>query len=544
MIETLEHANAVIAEQAETIGQLRGQLEEAMAQIRELVAAQQSARRTIEAQQHQLEQLIRRVYGAKSEKFNPNQMLFDELLLDADRGTEQPASAENQTGAAAVDAAEDHDEEEPPRRKPKRKSPGRLPIPAHLERVVVEVDVPEEDRICLETGEPMIVVGYEESEKLEYSPGRLFVNLYRRPKYASPDRIRGNTTGIVIAPMPDNNPIQKCKADVGLIAHAIVSKFADHLPFYRQDTIFEREDVHIARSTLDGWALQTADAIGLLGEALKQAVLEGDVIFTDDSPVALLEPGRGKTRTARIWVYVKGGTDPPLVAYDFTIDRRKCRPIDYLAGYKGYAHADAYGGYDELFRTEGIIEVGCWTHTRRKFDEALNSRPAEASEILARIRRLYAIEKPLREMSFDQRHAARQTEMPALLDRIFERIGELRAATVPSEPLRTAVTYALNQRDALCRFLEDGRLELDNNTAENAIRPLAIGRKNWLFAGSERGGRAAALYLGLIQSCKNCGVNPWSYFNDVLRRIMTHPASRMRELLPDQWQPLPRTAAS
>jgi transposase len=535
MIETLEHANAVIAEQAETIGELRARLEEATEQIRELAAAQQSARRTVEAQQHQLEQLLRRVYGAKSEKFNPNQMLFDQLLLEAE-GTGESLPAEDP-------AAGSGHEEPPQRRGCKRKPHGRLPIPEHLERVIVEIDVPEDDRVCPETGEPMVVIGHEESEKLEYRPGRLFVNVYRRPKYASPDRIRGNKAGVVTAPMPDIHPVEKCKADVGLIAHAIVSKFADHLPFYRQDDIFEREGVRIARSTLDGWALRTADAIGLLGEALKHAVLDSSVIFTDDSPVALLEPGRGKTRTARMWVYVKGGTDPPLVAFDFTIDRRKCRPIDYLSGYKGYVHADAYSGYDELFRSEGVIEVGCWAHARRKYDEALNSRPAEASDMLGRIRQLYAFEKSFRGMSPDQRHAARQTPLPPLVERIFERAAELREATVPSEPLRSAVNYTINQRDALRRFLDDGRLEPDNNTAENAIRPLALGRKNWLFAGSERGGQAAALYLGLIQSCKNCGVNPWAYFNDVLRRIMTHPASRLRELLPDQWQPLPRPAA-
>jgi hypothetical protein len=237
---------------------------------------------------------------------------------------------------------------------------------------------------------------------------------------------------------------------------------------------------------------------------------------------------------------VRGDTGPPLAVFDFSRDRSKKRPLEFLGDYRGYVHADAYSGYDELFRREGIIEVGCWVHARRKFDEAVSSRQLEATEIMARIAQLYRVEALVSEMIPEDRCRVRQERSRPIIDGMFARLEELKAVTLPSEPLRKAIDYALNQRQALYRFLDDGRLKPDNNTAENAIRPLALGRKNWLFAASERGARATALFLGLLHSCKACGVNPWEYFDDVLRRIMSHPVNRLRELLPDRWQPLPK----
>jgi transposase len=269
-------------------------------------------------------------------------------------------------------------------------------------------------------------------------------------------------------------------------------------------------------------------------------VLASDVLFTDDSIIPLQVKGNGKVKKARLWVYVRGGPGPPLTVYDFSRDRSKKRPLDFLDGYKGYVHADAYSGYDELFRLKGIIEVGCWVHARRKFDEAASSRPGEATEIMASIAQIYRVETECRDMGPEDRCLVRKERSKPILEGIFERLEELKAEMLPSEPLATAITYALNQREALCRYLDDGRLKPDNNISENAIRPLALGRKNWFFAGSERGARATALFLSLIQSCKACELNPWEYFNDMLRRVMSHPVNRLRELLPDQWRPLPK----
>jgi transposase len=502
-------------------------IEQQNLQIQELTKKLQAAERTLKILQDQVEQLLRRIYGRRSEKLHPDQLLFDPLVFEA--LDQPPAQAEPPLELP-----------EPERKravKTERKHPGRIPIPEHLERVEIVLDIPEEKKTCPDTGKPLKQIGWEVSEKLEFRPGKLIVNVYKRPKYGSPEST--SPLGVITAPMPDH-PIEKCKADIGLLAHIIVSKFADHLPLYRQDGIFEREGVEIPRATQTSWVLQVYDAIQPLGEALKRAVLESDVIFTDDSVIPLQVKGNGKVKKARLWAHVRGDPKPPLSVYDFSRDRSKKRPLAFLEGFKGYIHADAYSGYDELFQKEGIIEVGCWVHARRKFDEATSSRPREATEILARIAKLYQVEAACAEMSDAERCAVREQRSRPIIDGIFERIEELKGLTIPSEPLRKAVDYALNQRQALYRYLEDGRLRPDNNIAENAIRPLALGRKNWLFAGSERGARATALFLGLIHSCKACGVNPWEYFDDMLRRIMGHPVTRLRELLPDQWRPLPK----
>jgi len=516
MIASLEKANDLI--------------EQKQLQIEELTKKLHSTQLSLKMLQHQVDQLLRRVYGRRSEKLDPNQLMFDGLIMEAlDQPIPQPPPE--------LPVKENTERKKP--RTSKRRHPGRIPIPEHLERVDIVLDIPEEEKVCPETGKPLKKIGEEVSEKLEYRPGKLIVNVYRRPKYASPDSMASGEVGVITAPMPDY-PIEKCKADIGLLSQVIVSKFADHLPLYRQDGIFEREGVTIPRATQTSWIMQTYEAIRPLEDSLKRAILERDVIFTDDSIIPLQVKGNGKVKKARLWVYVRGGPGPPLTVFDFSLDRSKKRPLGFLDGYKGYVHADAYSGYDELFRKEGIIEVGCWVHTRRKFDEAASSRPQEATEVLARIAQLYKIEAECKEVTPEKRCNVRDQRSRPILDGIFKRLEELNLAVLPSEPLSKAINYALNQRQALYRYLEDGRLKPDNNTAENAIRPLALGRKNWLFAGSERGARATALFLGIIQSCKACEVNPWEYFDDMLRRIMSHPVNDLSELLPDHWKPLPR----
>jgi len=526
MTVTLPQALDLIAQKDSLILELTAQKD---AQIGELTRKLESTQRQLTTLQHQMEQMLRRLYGRKSEQLNPHQMMFDSLILESLQQNAQqiPPEAEVQIEPETVKtrkASEHH---------------GRVPIPEHLERVEILLDIPEEQKICAETGEPLKVISVEVSEKLEYRPGRLIVNVYKRPQYALPESA-DSFGGVIAAPMPDH-PIAKCKADVGLISHLIVSKFADHLPLYRQDDIFEREGVTIPRATQSSWLMQTYESIQALEEVFRRAVLEGDVAFTDDSPVPLQVKGNGKLKKARMWVYVRGGPGPPLTVYDFSIDRSKKRPLDFFKDYQGYVHADAYSGYDELFKKEGIIEVGCWAHARRRFDEAATSRPKEATDVLAGIARLYhEVDTPCADMKPDQRRLFRQEHAAPLLAGIFAKLEALRPQTTPSEPLRKAIDYALNQREALCRYLEDGWLRPDNNLAENAMRPVALGRKNWLFVGSERGGRAAALFMSLVRSCKDCGINPWEYFDDMLRRIMSHPVARLRELLPDKWKPLPK----
>ena len=513
-----------------SLAEANAALEKKELQIQELTKKLQSTELSLKMLQHQVEQLLRRVYGRRSEKLDPNQLMFDDLILES---LDQPLPQ------APPEVVAEQKVESKKLRSVKRRHPGRIPIPEHLERVEIVLDIPQEQKVCPETGKPLKKIGEEVSEKLEYRPGKLIVNVYKRPKYASPDSLAAGHVGVITAPMPDH-PIEKCKADVGLISHIIVSKFADHLPLYRQDGIFDREGVTIPRGTQSSWVVQTYEAIRPLEDELKAAVLERDILFTDDSIIPLQVKGNGRVKKARLWVYVRGGPGPPLCVYDFSRDRSKKRPLDFLGEYQGYIHADAYGGYDELFRKEGVIEVGCWVHARRKFDEAVCSRPQEATEVMACIAQLYKLEAKCADMEPEDRARQREQHARPIIDNIFSRLEELKPATLPSEPLSNAINYALNQREALCRYLDNGQLKPDNNTAENAIRPLALGRKNWMFAGSERGARATALFLGLIQSCKACGVNPWEYLNDMLRRIMSHPVNHLRELLPDQWQPKPK----
>jgi transposase len=444
MLTSLSEANDLIERQA--------------LQNKELAQKLHAAEINISRLQHQIEQLLRRIYGQRSEKMHPDQLMFESLMLES---IGQPAPEPL--------APLPTETQKPAPVRTRRNHPGRIPIPDHLERIEIVLDLPEEQKID-PSGEPLKQIGWEISEKLEYRPGKLMVNVYKRPKYEAAD-LEG--PGVVLASMPDH-PIERCKADVGLIAYILVSKFADHLPLYRQNGIFEREGVDIPRATQTSWVLQTYEALSPLEIALKQAVLEGEILHTDDSIIPLQVKGRGKVQKARLWAYVRGGTDPPLTVYDFSHDRSKNRPLDFLGDYQGYVHADAYSGYDELFRRQGVIEVGCWVHTRRHFDEAVSSRKIEATEIMARIGQLYKIEAECADLKPEPRHQIRQERSRPLIDQLFKRIEELKAQTIPSEPLRKAVDYALNQRQALYRYLEDGRLKPDNNLAENAIRPLAL----------------------------------------------------------------------
>ena len=292
------------------------------AHIEQLSLKLEASQRQLLSLQHQIEQLIRRIYGRKSEKIDPNQMMFDSMLRES---IEQNAARVSKSEAEA----ETPSEVLPSKPRKQRTQHGRLPIPEHLERVEVIIDIPEDKKVSAQ-GEPLKVIAVECSEKLEYRPGKLFVKVYKRPQYALP-----NNEGVVAAPLPDS-PIARCKADVGLMSHVIVSKFADHLPHYRQDSIFQREKVDIPRGTQSGWLMQIHESIKILHPILRQTVLESGILFNDDTPVALQDHQNnpGKFKKARLWVYVRGGTGPPLTVYDFSMDRGKKRPLEFLYGYK------------------------------------------------------------------------------------------------------------------------------------------------------------------------------------------------------------------
>jgi len=487
------------------------------AQLHEMTELYGQSRERIAQLEDQISRLQRRLFGVRSERYEANQFVMD-LILKAGESA-SPAAVEPVVDVKAT-------------QRRKAKPHGRTEIPAHLEREDILLDLAQEQKVDAE-GFPLVKLRDEISEKIAWRPGCWHVKRYIRPVYVPADR--QSDAGVVCMPMPDS-PIEKCKADNSVLALVAIHKWADHLPVYRQREIFMREGLEIASSTLDAWAIEPILACQRLYEALKQKVLSCPVVHTDDSPVDLQVPGRGKTKEGRLWVYL-AGVGTPLRFFDFSSDRCKERPAGILENFEGFLQADAYGGYDHIFNNNpSIIEVGCWAHARRKFDEAKGSAPLQSCEMLGHIRLFYDIERRIKDAPEEERLATRQLESAPLLDSFFKRVDEMLSSALPSQPLGKALTYAFRQKKALMRYITDGRLCIDNNPAENAIRPLAIGRKNWLFAGSERGGKACAIAMSLIHSAKAVGINCHEYLTDVYSRIMSYPVNRLHELLPDEWK--------
>ena len=429
----------------------------------------------------------------------------------------------------------------------KKHGGGRKPLPASLPRVRIEHTLPEAERICPCCGEVMQPFGEETSEQLEYIPASLQVNVHARIKYACANKCEEKP---VIAPPPEKL-IDKGLAGPGLVAMVAVNKFDHHQPNFRQESIFEQQGVEIARSTQCGWLGLAAALLEPIYKRMCALLKLSRKLHTDDTPVRLLEPGSGKTRTARFWTYV-GDDSQPFTVFDFTTSRGRDSPEQFLKGWKGHLQADAFAGYDRLCAGKDVVEVACWAHTRRKFFDSQDT-DSRAKEMLTLIGELYAVEalarpaiEAARALPFDARAAAlepafaarkslRQSQSLPQLAKIDAWLKARASDTLPKSPLGQAVGYARNQWRALNRFVEDGALEIDNNTAENALRPIALGRKNYLFVGSEHGGRRAAILYSLIRTCKRHGVNTWEYLRDVLVRVSTHPASRIDELLPHRW---------
>lgn len=477
------------------------------------------------------ENLARVHFGASSEKRNDadGQQLLFELPARPEAAATQPA---------AESATEDAE--------PKKHGGGRKPLPKDLPRERIEHTLPEEQRKCSCCGETMQPFGEETSEQLEYIPASLKVIEHARIKYAC----KKCQEKPAVAPPPEK-VIDKGLAGPGLLAWIAVSKFGDHQPLYRQENIFERLGIDIPRSTQCGWLGQVAELLEPLYKKMAREILLSSKVHTDDTPIAMLDPGRGKTQTARFWVYV-GDDAHPFTIFDFTPSRSRDGPERFLKDFKGYLQADAFAGYDRMCAGKDVIEVACWAHARRKFFEAKDT-DARANEMLALIGELYAVEararpaiEAARALPLEQRSdalsgafAARKTLREQLSASVLQKIDAWMksrvADTLPKSPLGLALGYARNQWRALNRFAENGALEVDNNTGENALRPIALGRKNYLFVGSEHGGRRAAILYSLIRTCERHQINAWDYLRDVLVRISTHPARQIDTLLPHRW---------
>jgi transposase len=392
-----------------------------------------------------------------------------------------------------------------------------------------EHDVSEADKQCSCCGRPKDRIGQDESRILEYVPAKLEVHVYVRPKYAC----RYCKDG-VMSPPPPMRPIARGIAGPGLIAQIVVAKFGDHLPLYRQEDFFTRHGLHIPRSTLCDWVRAAADLLRPLYERQKELVLRSPVLWTDDTPVTVLVGGDEGSRTARFWTYI--AEEHPYSAYDFTESRARDGPASFLRKFAGYLHADAYGGYDHIYlgSNNAILEVACWAHARRKFFDARNSSPRDAHQVLEWIGQLYDVEERARELAPDARREVRMAEAEPVLDRIGTHLVELEQRALPKSVLAKAVSYARNQWPALCRYTEDGRLSIDNNVSERTLRHQAIGRKNWLFLGSEQAGPRAAVLFTILAGAKRHRIEPWTYLRELLLRLHDDDP-RLDEMLPDQW---------
>jgi hypothetical protein len=331
------------------------------------------------------------------------------------------------------------------------------------------------------------------------------------------------------------------------LAHVLTNKFNDHLPFYRQQRWFKQQQCTISRSTLWSWEKQCAIALEPLVDCLKKELVKGDHVFSDDTTMPTLEKGSPKAKIGRIWVYARRSTTSQraITVYDYTPDRKGEHPQTFLKGFKGYLQVDAYAGLDALFAKDeegkqNIKEVGCWAHARRKFVDVIAIDPVSiAQDVLTLIQNLYHVERLGRQAgcSDEQRKWLRRKRSKPILKKIHRWLTTNQPRAAPKSTLGQAIGYALNHWRALTTFLEDGRLEIDNNRSERAIKPIVIGRKNFLFMGGPKGGWAAAITFSLIESCKQNGVDPYYYLADVLERIPTHPNKRIHELLPHHWKP-------
>jgi transposase len=474
----------------------------------------------IEKLKIELARLKRMSFGRSSEKLAhvTEQM---ELALE---------ELEAATPEAAATAEEIPESTAPESRKPRT----RRPLPEHLPRTDVVHAAPD---ACPACGGEMRQVGEDVTEILDYVPGRFQVIRHVRPACSC-----RKCESMVQAPMP-SLPILRGLPSASLLAHVLVSKYCDHLPLYRQSEIYAREGVDLPRSLLAGWVGKMAGLVRPLIEAIEAHVMASNTLHADDTPVPVLEPGLGKAKTGRLWVYLRderpwGSTAPPAVIYRYAPDRKGERPREHLTNFTGHLHADGYAGFGELYEAKNgkppsVAEVACWAHVRRKFyDINVATKAPLAVEAMTRIGKLFEIESKIMGQVPDQRRIVRAAEALPLLDDLAHFLDASLAKISGKSELAKAIRYARSRWEALIRYTADGHLEISNNAAERAIRPLALGRKNWLFAGSDEGGKTAAAIYTLTETAKLNGLDPEAYLRDILGRIADHPVNKIGALLP------------
>ncbi|QDS98856.1 IS66 family transposase [Adhaeretor mobilis] len=490
--------------------------EQSAAEIERFKAEQQAA--IDEAVKAAVAAILRRYYGPRSEKFDPRQLfLFGQQVVDS-----------------PLDAASIKEESGEPltTRRPRHKH-GRQQLPDHLERIEVEHDL--DDKACPACGNERCRIGAEVSEQLEYFPASFKVLRHVRHKYACAKCDHdGYNPNIETAKKPQQ-PIDKGLPGPSLLAHVITSKLGDHLPLYRLKRIFERQKVHVARSTMCAWMRCAGELVTPLVELMIERVRQSKVIHTDDTVVPIQSPGAKQCRKGRIWCYW-GDEANPYIVYDYTPSRSRDGPAKWLAGYSGYLQADAYGGYDRIYHSQNVTEVACWAHARRKFYDAQDSDEERAVQMLALIAELYAVEREVKDADDATRLALRQECSVPVLDRTKTWLDNEQELVLPRSPMAKAITYAQNQWQALTTYTTQGYLNIDNNASERTLKRVAIGRKNWLFAGNDAAAENHARLWSLIVSCEQHKVDPQRYLTGVLAKIGTMHNGDLKQFLPDEWK--------
>lgn len=461
----------------------------------------------------ELDQLRRLIFGSKSERFVPS-VPAEQTALELNVGQIAPPPSEKKT--ITYDRAKN---------KNKKPHPGRLPIPAHIPRIEIEVK-PTQDVTGLKT------IGEEITEELEYKPGSFYVNKYIRKKYVKEiENVNGNEKEIIIAPLPVR-PIDKCIAGPGLLASIIIEKFVDHLPLYRQQQRFSRDGMHLSSATIIGWVNGCCTLLEPLYDVLKQEVLSQNYIQADETPIAVLDPTKKQTtHQGYHWVY--HAPEVKMVLFDYQKGRSREGPKEILKNFCGHLQTDGYNAY-EIFDTDTITLLHCMAHARRKFEQALDNDKQRAEYFLAQMQKLYETERKSREanLSRQQLYELRQTESITVLEEIKSWLKENITCVLPKSSIGEAIAYSLVRWEKLCIYASDGKLEIDNNLVENAIRPVALGRKNYLFAGSHDSAQRAAMLYSFMATCKLRRVEPLAWLTKTLSFIPDHKANRLAELLP------------
>jgi transposase len=499
--------------------------------LKALVLSKQSE---LDSRRTEIENLKLYILKLKRMQFGPRSEKLTRDIAQLELQLEDLEAAQAASEAPVVQPVEAEAKQQAARR------PARRALPAELPRET-ETVAPEQTA-CPDCGGTLRPLGEDVSETLEYVPARFKVIRTVRPKLSCACCSR-----ILQEPAP-NRPIARGLAGPGLLAHVLVSKYSDHLPLYRQSEIYERQGIELERSTLADWVGGASRTLQPLVDELKKYVLSAEKLHGDDVPVPVLEPGNGKTKTGRLWTWVRddrpaGSDAASAVWFAYSPDRRGEHPAEHLKNYKGILQADGYAGFRQLYEKGDIREAGCWAHVRRKFHDLYQAhRSPVAQEALERIGQLYGIEKEIRGRSPAERREVREARSRPLLESLLVWLKATSSKLSRKSDVAQAIQYALGRWDALMLFCGDGRVEMDNNAAERALRAVALGRKNYLFAGSDAGGERAAAIYSLIGSAKLNGIDPEAYLTAVLRRIADHPVRRVQELLP--WNMFPVAADS